>query len=233
VSGEDTYTKFFNNAEETESYAAAPPKFMPGFFDMHRMACVLLKESVSDNAHILIHGAGGGLEIESFAKFNPNWTFLGVDPAAPMLKAARQRLTHFKNRVDLHHGFIFDAPDKKFEAATSILTLHFLEASERLRTITEIVRRLKPGAPFIAVHCSFPQSDSNIWLARHRSYSIAAGIEPALAEMGRADIENKLPVLNPQEDEAILRASGLENVTQFYSAFTWRGWIGYASHRAQ
>ena len=156
------------------------------------------------------------------------WKFLGVDPAEPMLDEARKRLEPIKDRVSLHRGFIFDAPDIELDAATSLLTLHFLYRDDRQETVTEIVRRLKPGAPFIAVHCSFPQGEKNMWLSRHRCYSIASGIDPEMAEAGRVNIEAELPVLNPEEDVAILNAAGLKNVRQFYSAFTWRGWVGYA-----
>ena len=228
MSAKDPYTDYFNNAEQAKDYAAEPSKFMPGYAAMHRMTSVLLNEHVPHKADILVHGAGGGLEIESFARFNQHWTFSGVDPAKPMLDEARQRLRHIKNRVTLHHGFIFDVPDRKFDAATSLLTLHFLDAEEREHTVSEIIRRLKPGAPFIAVHCSFPQNEKNIWLSRHRNFTIASGVDPEIAEAGSRDIENILPVINPEEDEAILRASGLKNVTQFYAAFTWRGWVGNA-----
>lgn len=201
---------------------------MPGFFAMHRMAFVLLSEHSPPDAHILIHGAGGGLEIESFAQLNQNWKFLGVDPALPMLDKARERLASVSNHVELHHGLIYDAPDIKFDAATSILTLHVLDAEERQSTVSEVVRRLKPGAPFIVVHCSFSQEEKEIWLARHHNYTLASGIDPIKAETGRKIIENTLPILNPEEDEAILQAAGLNNITQFYAAFTWRGWVGYA-----
>ncbi len=225
---DNSYTEYFSDPDRVKNYAMEPPKFVPGFFDMHRMTCVLLSEHTAPKAHILVHGAGGGLELESFATFNHQWTFLGVDPALPMLEAAQRRLSHLNDRIALHHGLIADSPDIKFDAATSLLTLHVLNAQERQNTVSEIVHRLKPGAPFIAVHCSFPQDERDVWLNRHQAYTTASGIDSKTAEMGRLTLENTLHVLSPEQDEAILKAAGLKNVYPFYAAFTWRGWVGYA-----
>jgi tRNA (cmo5U34)-methyltransferase len=35
-------------------------------------------------------------------------------------------------------------------------------------------------------------------------------------------------ILSPEQDEAVLREAGFSDVTLFYAAFTWRGWVGYA-----
>lgn len=225
---ENTYLDYFDNARRVKNYTAEPPKFMPGFYAMHQMACILLNETVPPNGHILVHGAGGGLELESFAKFNRHWTFLGIEPALPMLDEAKKLLGPLNDRVNMHHGLIHDAPDILFDAATSMLTLHVIETDERQKTVSEIVRRLKPGAPFIAVHCSIPKDEKTKWLDRHQNFTIASGTKREVAISGRTMIENTLPILSPKEDEAILTAAGLNNVTQFFAAFTWRGWIGYA-----
>lgn len=147
-----------------------------------------------------------------------------------MLDEASKRLASFTDRVTLVHGFADDAPNGPFDAATSLLTLHFLNERERLRTVTEIVRRLRPGAPFVAVHCSFPQDPAHrgVCLDRHEAYSVAAGMDPNVAREGRASIAESLNALEPEQDERILTECGLTNVSLFYAAFTWRGWVGYA-----
>ncbi|MEM6912582.1 MAG: class I SAM-dependent methyltransferase [Pseudomonadota bacterium] len=220
----------FNDPSHAAEYADRPAQFMPGYHDVHRMVGVLIGECSSDEANVLVHGAGGGLELEAFAKSNPGWTFTGVEPAKPMLDEAAKRLGPLTERIVLHHGYIDDAPEGPFDAATSLLTLHFLDPKSRQDTVTNIVRRLKPGAPFIAVHCSFPQSPEHrdTWLLRHRACAIAGGADPDLAEQGRAAIEQSLPILDPHDDLGILTGAGLVNVTEFYAAFTWRGWVGYA-----
>ncbi|MEM1262967.1 MAG: class I SAM-dependent methyltransferase [Pseudomonadota bacterium] len=227
---QNDFVNIFKDPEHASHYADGPAKFVPGFNAVHRMASVLMREHAPPTAHVLVHGAGGGLELEAFATDNPGWTFQGVDPAKPMLDAAAERLGELNSRVSLHHGYIDDAPLGPYDAATSFLTLHFLDAAERLDTVADIVRRMKPGAMFITAHCSFPQDEAHRsqWLARHQAFTTASGVDPALAERGRQDVADNLHVLEPEVDEKILREAGLSNVTMFYAAFTWRGWFGRA-----
>lgn len=224
------FLEMFEDPEKAAGYAEGPAKFMPGFCDVHLMAGVLIRERVPKNAHILVHGAGGGLELEAFAQENPDWNLTGVDPAKPMLIEAERRLGELNDRVTLHHGFIDDAPEGPFDAATSLLTLHFLDAGARRKTVSEIVRRLKPGAPFIAAHCSFSQQpeERKIWLTRYKEFAVASGADADMAENARAAVAKSAPLLDPGADEKVLLEAGLRGVTQFYSAFTWRGWVGHA-----
>ena len=224
-------TDVIKDPDHAAQYADGPARFMPGFHAVHRMTGVLIRECAPPNAHVLVHGAGGGLELEAFARENPGWTFLGVDPAKPMLEEARSRLGDLNERVALHHGYAEDAPAGPYDAATSLLTLHFLDAAERRKTVSEIVRRLKPGAPFVTAHCSFPQDPQHrdTWLARHREFTIASGVDTEVAEEGRKVLSDTIEVFDPEIDEQILCDAGLSDVTLFYAAFTWRGWIGRAS----
>lgn len=41
-------------------------------------------------------------------------------------------------------------------------------------------------------------------------------------------IREHMPALSPDEDRAVLEQAGFTGVTQFFSAFTFRGWVGYA-----
>ncbi len=224
----EPFVEIFNDPDHAAQYPEGPSRFMPGFHSVHRMASVLIREHTTPDAKVLVHGAGGGLELEAFATENPGWSFLGVDPAKPMLDEARKRLGGLNDRVSLHHGYADDAPEGPFDAATSFLTLHFLDATERRNTVADIVHRLKPGAPFVTAHCSFPQHEAHrdAWLARHQAFTEASGVERKWAEKGRNDIEQNLHVYDPEVDEQILRDAGLSDVTLFYSAFTWRAWVG-------
>lgn len=203
---------------------------MPGFHDVQHMTNVLIRERAPAKAHVLVHGAGGGLELEAFANANPDWTFTGVDPALPMLEEARKRLVENTKRAQLHHGYIDTAPTGPFDAATSLLTLHFLDADARRDTVRQIVQRLKPGAPFIAVHTSIDSDPERrrLCMSRYAGFAVSLGVDPDMASAARDAVAGSVPILDPETDAAILRDAGLIEVTEFYSAFTWRGWVGYA-----
>ncbi len=220
----------FSDPEMVSRYTDEPPRRVPGYHAMHHMAAILLAENAHD-ARVLVLGAGGGLELKTFAEANPGWSFDGVDPSAEMLELAAKTLGPLASRVRFTHGLIDDAPGEQFDAATSILTLHFLDAEERLRTAAEVHRRLKPGAPFVVVHFSVPRDtaeERERWLFRYVEFCIASGISRTDAETARAAIDDQVPILTPAQDREILRQAGFTDITDFYTAFTFRGWVAYA-----
>lgn len=220
----------FSDPQAVARYAEGPPRLVPGFASLQKMAMLLLAERVSEDARVLVLGAGGGLEIKAFAEARPGWRFDGVDPSAEMLRLATITLGPLVSRVTLHHGLIDVAPDGPFDAATCILTLHFVEPEERLRTLKDMRRRLKPGAPIVVAHHSFPQvpGERDLWLARYAAFAAASGVEPSKAEEARTMIGTRLPILGPKADETLLRDAGFDNVTLFYMGFTFRGWVAHA-----
>ncbi|KIU14931.1 class I SAM-dependent methyltransferase [Mycolicibacterium llatzerense] len=221
----------FGAASLVSTYAEQAPQTVPGYHDIHTMASVLLAEEAPADAQVLVLGAGGGLEIKAFATAHPRWKFMAVDPSAPMIDLAKDTLGPLAARMDVHEGYVDDAPEGPFDAATALLLLHLTEPEDRLRTVAEVHRRLRPGAPFLVMHVSYPQEDDakrQRWLDRHVAYLLAAGNQPAYVEMASEMINQHMPALSPDEDRAILERAGFTNVTEFFSAFTFRGWVGYA-----
>lgn len=220
----------FNDPAAVAQYAEGPVRFVPGYAELHRMTAILLGERAPADAHVLVLGAGGGMEMKALAEAHAQWTFEGVDPAAEMLKLAERTLGDHAPRVELREGYIEDASEGPFDAAACLLTLHFLPRAERVRTAAEIRRRLAPGAAFVAAHSSFPQDAETRpqWLSRYAAYAVAAGADPEMAEKARTGVAAHLDLLSPEEDEAVLREAGFSDVAMFYAAFTWRGWVAYA-----
>ncbi|MFI8618543.1 class I SAM-dependent methyltransferase [Acidovorax sp. NPDC077693] len=183
------------------------------------------------------------LDLKEMARAHPGWRFDGVDPSQPMLDLAAQRLQSAElsgDRVALHHGYVQSAPAGPFDGATCLLTFHFVPREERAAMVAEIRRRLKPGAPFVAVHLSVADGDAvgdgddgagerDLWLSRYAAFQVASGMAPEMADRGRAKVAAELAVLTPQEDEAILREAGFGDVRMFYMGFAFRGWVALGS----
>lgn len=220
----------FSNPQAVARYAEGPPRSVPGYHALQAMTTLLIAERVGEHAGVLVLGAGGGLELKAFAQTHLGWTFHGVDPSTEMLQLAQRTLGPLASRACLQQGYIDDAPEGPFDAATCLLTLHFVPLEERRRTVAEVRRRLKPGAPFVVTHFSIPQDDGDraLWLSRYAAFLAASGVEPHKAANARAAIDTQLAILTPQQDEAILREAGFSNVSLFYAGFTFRGWVAYA-----
>jgi tRNA (cmo5U34)-methyltransferase len=224
------FLKFFSDRAATANYHDGPPRFMPGMDALHTMTSILLAEMTPDKARVLVLGAGGGMELKRLAEAHPQWTFVGVDPALAMLELAEKTLGPLMSRVELVQGYIDDAPKGPFDAGTCLLTLHFLDAPTRLHTLGAIHERLKPGAPFVAAHSSFPQEAPSraTWLKRYAAFAVASGVAPEQAAGAGEAVGANLNLFAPEQEEDFLRESGFADPALFYAAFTWRGWIAHA-----
>lgn len=219
----------FTDKAAVARYAEGPPRQVPGFADLQRMAMLLLAENAPPAAEILVVGAGGGLELKALAEAQPSWRFVGVDPSAEMLDLATRMLGSLGSRVQLQQGYIDAAPPGPFDGATCLLTLHFIPKEERLRTLREIRKRLKPGAPFVAAHHSCPRGGDLLrWLSRSAAFASTTGVDFERASASAAAMAEHLPILSVDEDEALLREAGFSNVELFYAGFTFRGWVAAA-----
>ncbi|MGY0799981.1 class I SAM-dependent methyltransferase [Lysobacter sp. A286] len=219
----------FSDADAVGNYANGPVRLVPGLHALHRMAGLLLAEVVPEDGRVLVLGAGGGMELKAFAEAQPGWRFFGVDPSPQMLALAADTLGLLAPRAELFEGYIDAVPEMSFDGATCMLTLHFLSVDERLHTLHELRRRLKPGAPLVVAHHSFSQSneDRTRWLKRYAAFAVSSGIPESSAKSAIDAIATRLPVLSPDAEVALLQDAGYERIELFYAGFTFRGWVAY------
>lgn len=219
----------FDDAAAVARYAENPPRLVPGFGDLQRMTRLLMAETAPADGRILVVGAGGGLELRAFAEAQPGWRFVGIDPSAEMLKLATHTLGPFADRADLHQGYIVSAPTGPFDAACCLLTLHFVPPEGRLATLTEIRRRLKPGAQFVVAHHSAPDGPArDLWFNRFGAFAAGNGVAFNPATGGARGVGERLPILSPEAEVDLLRAAGFTDPQLFYAALTFRGWVARA-----
>lgn len=194
------------------------------------MVSLLLDERTPPNGRVLVLGAGGGLELKALADAHAGWSFDGVDPSRDMLELATETVGLHRSRVRFHEGDIGVAPDGPFDAATSLLTFHFIPRSDRLNTLRQVRSRLRTGAPLVIAHISFPQNepDRSIWINRHAAYGAPDGADAALLQRTQAAMRTRLTILSPEEEAEMLWQAGFDDVSLFYAGLSFKGWVAYA-----
>ncbi|MDA5639327.1 MULTISPECIES: class I SAM-dependent methyltransferase [Agrobacterium] len=206
-------------------YVRDTPRKVPGLADLHKMATLLLAEQAPRAADVLVVGAGGGLEIRAMAEMRPDWRFTGVDPSPAMLDIARQTTSPCAERTHLIRGTAADAPAGPFDGAVCLLTLHFLDWRERLETLQEVRRRLKPGGVFVAAHHTEINGQAHLWLLRSAAFAAGLNAEPGQAAASAKAMAERLPLLSQDREEACFRGAGFRQPSLFYAALSFRGWV--------
>jgi len=208
-----------------------PALFVPGFEAMHRMTAIILAERTPANGKVLVLGAGGGHELTRLAAHQAGWRFCAVDPSEQMLGAARHRMDQQGDagRVDWVCALIDDAPAGPFDAATCLLTLHFVaDDGAKLATLRSILQRLKPGASFVIVDFCVDRTgpDFNKAVERYGQYAKLTGADPddvgQAAERLRA---GEVQTASSARNRALFDEAGFADIELFYAGFSWRGWV--------
>jgi len=223
----------FDDPAFARRYAEGPAQFVPGYEVMQRMAAQLLSERAGDDAEILVLGAGGGLELEAFARLRPGWRYVGVDPSAEMLKNARERMEAVGagDRVTWVQSYIGDAPDGPFDGATCLLTLHFVpDDGGKLDTLRQLRARLKPGAAFVLVDLCIDMAapDEAARRDRYARFALESGAEADDVAQTRERLKSVLNCVSAARDEVLLHEAGFIDIDLFYAGLSWRGWSAIA-----
>jgi tRNA (cmo5U34)-methyltransferase len=221
---------FFDNPEAVSAYEQGPRWFVPAYEASHDMAAVLLQEFLPEQGHVLVVGAGGGIELAALARAGTQWRFTGVDPAGPMLDMARGRFSAMGalDRVDLIQGFASDAPAGLFDAATCFLTLHFIpDDGSRLATLRDIRSRLKPGGPFLLINGCLDKTAARFDrdMARYAAFARFKGAPEEMTRNAAAAVAEQVHLLPAARDEALLAEAGFHSVEPFYRGLWVHGWL--------
>ncbi|WP_338720569.1 hypothetical protein [Devosia sp. XK-2] len=65
-------------------------------------------------------------------------------------------------------------------------------------------------------------------MKRHAGFAISNGVDPAHAESGRQAMLDRLYLLAPKAEEAMLAEAGFTDISLFFAGFDFRGWVTYA-----
>ncbi|WP_147532944.1 class I SAM-dependent methyltransferase [Bacillus marasmi] len=227
---ENTY-----NPEKALAYERNTRISVPTYDALFEMIQSYFRAHINEKeAALLLVGAGGGNELSAWGTSNPEWSFTGVDPSEEMLFFAKNKAVQLgiEERVNLIEGTIEDLPlsDTKFDAASCILVLHFIQNIEdKLMLLKTTKKHLKPGAPFVLV-CAYGDRDStelqnriNVW----KAFLQDAGFEKSKADE-RGKIIMNISFIPESQIQQLLTDAGFTNITRFYSTALFGGWICHA-----
>lgn len=218
---------------DLDDYARLAEQFIPGRQAIFAIVEASFLELIPQGAaRILVVGAGGGEEILRLGVSNPTWSFVGVDTYQPMVELARKRLlqTPVSARAEVHTLAIDALDENDFDAATCILTAHFVpDDGAKLAFFKAIRARLKPGAPLAIVDGVEGAGEAQTELLRRiwKRHAIRNGVAEDIAE---ANAENfkKVAVVPAEREEDLLTSAGFERLTPIFRGLSIQGWVAFA-----
>jgi tRNA (cmo5U34)-methyltransferase len=216
-----------------DDHAARAEQFIPGRRAIFAIVeAALLELLPQGSARVLVVGAGGGEEILRLGEQNPNWSFVGVDTNEGMVALANKRLAGkpVGIRSAVKTMRIDELEDHDFDAATCILTAHFVpDDGAKLAFYKAIRERLKPGAPLAIVDGIGVAGEPETELLRRiwKRHAIRNGVAESVATSNAENFKN-VAVVSLQRQEELLAQAGFERLTPIFRGISIKGWLAFA-----
>jgi ubiquinone/menaquinone biosynthesis C-methylase UbiE len=123
---------------------------------------LLDQAAMPPSGRVLDVGCGTGTLIAMIRRLYPGLAVVGIDPDPKALARAERKTRGAAGIVQLDRGFSDELPyaDASFERVFSSFMFHHLPKSERLQSLREIRRVLKPGGSLHLVDFAPPAADA-------------------------------------------------------------------------
>ncbi|HTY79203.1 MAG TPA: methyltransferase domain-containing protein [Gemmatimonadales bacterium] len=167
-------------------------------------------------------------------RFGGGCRYVGVETAAPMLEAARQR---FRSQIDAGVVQIMDLdlrtgfPQVSASLILSVLTIQFTPMEHRLRILEDVHTSLKPGGAFIFVEKvigTTAQLD-RAFVDLYYAFKQASGYTREEIERKRLSLEGVLVPVTARWNEELLKTVGFTQIDCFWRWMNFAGWIAVKS----
>lgn len=220
------------DASRAEEYARQARIGLAGYDACHELSACVLAAALPQrkNAKVLVVGAGGtGGEVIAAAHLEPGWTFVAVDPSAPMLDFARAQIdaADLAPRVTFIDGDLSAVPpDAEFDAALMIGVLHHVADDADKRTLLhDIAGRLRPGASFVlAGNCRSYASEPLLQAAWANRWRLSGADENEVQEKLNKIMSGAAPPESEEKVVSLLAEAGFDTPKRFFSSLFWGAW---------
>ena len=224
-------TEIQKRFEDAAKYDGMMAKVFPGYEQLPLVILSYLRTRLSRTAHLLDAGCGTGATLTAFATHQPEWSFVGVDPAEPMLEIARNKIAAkgMANRVTLSHGTVDTLSDEpKFDAATCILVEHLQpDNGAKLHLLEGIHRRMLSGGWFVlfGLHGNLTMERAQNALKAWLEFVTLQGLPEPMRDnvRHRATVEDSL--ISEGRIQELLREAGFVNIEKIYQLQLLGGWL--------
>jgi tRNA (cmo5U34)-methyltransferase len=222
----------YDVSQRVKTYDADMELMHPNRSKMVQIALEVLPFPETAPLRAIDLGIGTGYFTEHFLNHFPNSQILGIDGAQAMIELAKARLRSLASRVEFVIGDFRKLQELAPGAGTSDVVfsgyaLHHLGRADKKMVLRQVVELLVPGGWFVnadLIVADSPELESRLQELRvagiveraggsdHR-FADSASTRRFLADLEQNERDQPLTLA---EDLALLRSSGLENVSAFW-----------------
>jgi tRNA (cmo5U34)-methyltransferase len=205
----------------------------PFYETIHPVMNAMLRGFVPSDGQLLIVGAGTGAEILEFGKTNPDWRFMGVDPAQAMLDVAKEKIdaAGLTERVSFFKGYVDDLPTGRlYDGATLGMVLHFVaDDGGKLKLLRAVASQLKAGAPLVLMDTcgDLTTPESQLLLEAWKHQQNLAGLKWDQVENRMKERMEGSHFVSGNRIEQLLAEAGIHRFQRFFQIFMLGGWIAF------
>ena len=222
----------YDVSQRVKTYDADMELMHPNRSKMVQIAIELLPFSNTAALRAIDLGIGTGYFTEQFLNHFANSRVLGVDGAQAMVELAKGRLKSLTSRVEFAIGNFRQLQQLVPGAATvdvvfSAYALHHLSRPDKETVLKHVVELLVPGGWFVnadLIVANSPELESRLQELRvagiverasgsDNRFADSASTRRFLADLEKNERDQPLTLY---EDLALLRSSGLKNVSAFW-----------------
>lgn len=217
-----TKVELFEN-ERASGYNRFVETWIPNYgYFMDCLPKILRETNPKD---LLVVGCGTGNEIERFVHTSEPWNITGIDPSPEMIKQAKEKFQAYEN-VKLIEGLVSNLErERKFNAATLLLVLHFMEDNgDKFSLLKSVSERLVSGAPFVMLDITGNkgQITENLKVLKNL---LPDELEEEQTSERLKRIQNELFPVSEERISKLCVEAGFEKPLRFFQSSIYMGWM--------
>ena len=230
------FKKFAFNQEVAAVFDDMVARSIPYYGEIQRMILDLLKYQLGQKSRIVDVGCSTGTTLSMISKqaelLGREVELIGIDPSAPMLFQARQKLAQNEVKAELIEA---DALDYEFENVDMVIlnyTLQFIPEGQRLKLLQKIEKAMKPGGIiFLSEKIKSPSRRTDDLLVDiYYDFKRRNGYSELEISQKRKALEDVLIPWTPGRHIETLTEAGFHRPEMFFRWTNFASFIGFKGH---